>query len=346
MNRFGNARIATVSLMCLLLAAPAAFAEVKIEERTRLEFPGVLGGLVKAFGGKAAREGVLTKTSVKGNRMMKVTDETAELIDLTEEKVYQIDMKKKSYTVLTFEQMRKQMQEALDKAKAEARSSAGKAEEPKAAPQQQEKQPEMAIDFKVQESGQKKKVNGYDAREVVATVTLREKDKPAEDGSMVVTSSMWLAPRIEAMKEVEDFERRYAEKLALPFAQEIAAQMAPAMGMYPGLGDAMGKLEVEKVNMDGTAVLTTIKAEAVAKPSSQPNEPAARPQQQKQPSIPTSLGGLLGGLGKKAAGNDNAAAKNDTGSATFMTTNQELLSVSTTVAEADVTIPANFKLQK
>jgi hypothetical protein len=334
----------SISLAVLTGIAPMVLADVKTEERTKFEFPGVLGGIVKVFGGKSAREGVVSKVALKGDRKMSITDDTAELIDLAEEKLYRIDMKKKTYTVVTFEQMRRQMQEAMEKAKADAAARKPEAEPaPEAAAG--DKEPEFEMDFKLSESGQKKKISGYDTREVVATATLREKGKSVEDGSMVVTSSMWLAPRIAATKELDDFNLRYAQKLYLTFAMENPEQMASAMAMYPGLQEAMGKLEAERVNMDGTAVLTIVKAEAVAKPDR--NAPAA--QQNKQAEAPPrSLGGLLGGLGRRAINRDSNenANTNASQSATFMTTSHELLSVSTTVADSDVSIPAGFKESK
>ena len=328
-----------VCLAWLMLVAPVVQADVKTERRTRVEFPGVLGGLMKTFGGKAAREGTVSKIALKGDRKMSVTDDTAELIDLAQEKVYQIDMKGKSYTVRTFEEMRRQMQEAMAKAKAQAASAPA----PKREEASQEKPPEFTVDVKVKESGEKKTINGYDSREVVTTITVHEKDKKAEDGSMVLTSSMWLGPRIAALKELEDFDRRYAEKLLLPFAADMAQQMAPAMGMYPGLKEAMGKLEVEKVNMEGTPVLTVIRADAVGNPNQTAQAPPA--QQNKQVEIPKSLGGLLGGLGRKAASKDDNKADSSK-PASFMTINEELLSVATSVNEADVSIPPAFKEKK
>jgi hypothetical protein len=328
-----------MSLSALMLIAPAVTADVKTEERTKFEFPGVLGGIVKVFGGSAARNGVVSKVALKGDRKMSITDDTGELVDLAQEKVYRLDMKKKTYTVVTFDQMRRQMQEAMDKAKAQAASA--QKTEPSAGNTTTEKPPEFEIDFKLAESGQKKKVNGYDSREVTATVTIREKGKPADDGSMSVVSTMWLAPRIPATRELDDFNRRYAEKLYLPFATDNAEQMASIAAMYPGLKEAMGKLDVERVNMDGTAVLTVIRAEATAKPTEAQAPPA---QENKQTEIPRSLGGLLGGLGRRAAGRNEPAQQPQ--SATFMTTSHELLSVSTTVSDADVALPAGFKETK
>ena len=45
------------------------------------------------------------------------------------------------------------------------------------------------------------------------TITVREKGKTLEQsGGMVLTSDMWLAPKIAAMKEIADFDVRYAQE--------------------------------------------------------------------------------------------------------------------------------------
>jgi len=329
-----------------MLMAQGLYADVKTEERTRFEFAGVLGGMAKLFGGRAAREGEVTKIALKGNRRMSTTADAAELIDLNEEKIYQIDLKKKTYTVLTFEEMRRQMQEAMAKAKASGPPPAAPSQDNSAKPDQQ--QPEFTMDFKLEESGRKRTINGYETREVVATVTVREKNKTEKDGAMRLVSSMWLAPQISAMKELDDFNIRYAQKLYLPIAQDMAVQMAPAMAAYPGLAGAMGKLEAERVNLDGTTILTEVRFEAVGEPGQQKQaQPQPQPESDKQTGVPTSLGGLLGGLGRRAVRNDEKSAeKSDERSASIMTMRDELLKVSTVVADSEVAIPAGFKQTK
>jgi len=325
-----------------MLISQAARAEVKTEERTRIEFPGALGGIMKVFGGKSAKEGVVNKVALKGDRKMTTNEDTAELIDLTEEKVYQIDLKKKTYSVLTFAQMKQQMEEAMAKAKAEMASQPSAPKPDPTAPPAEK--PDFAVDFKLQESGQKKTINGFDCHEVVATVTVRQKDKTADEGAMVLTTSMWMTPQIAAMKELEDFDRRFAEKLVIPMAREVAEQIGPAMATYPGLGEAMGKLEIEKVKMDGTAVLTVMRFEAVGNPDQTATAKPAPAEPPKQSGIPTSVGGLLGGFGKKPA--PKPEETNSSKPAAFMSTNHELVSVSTSVLQSDVSIPAGFKEKK
>src|SRR5690606_26042456 len=126
------------------------------------------------------------------------------------------------------------------------------------APQEAGEQQEVEIDFDLKESGQRKNINGFDAREVVMTITAREKGKTLEQsGGIVITSNTWLAPKMAAMNEVAEFDRRYAQALALPMMMD-AQQMAAAMAMNPMMADAMRRMQAENVNMDGTAVQTIV----------------------------------------------------------------------------------------
>jgi hypothetical protein len=180
---------------------------------------------------------------------------------------------------------------------------------------------------------------------VVMTITVREKGKTLEQGGgMVMTANTWLAPRIAAMKEIAEFDRRYAEKMAMPALGASAEQMAAAMAMYPMMKQALGKFQTENVNMDGTAILTVTAMDAVQNP-----EQAAQqkpPQQEKESATDvTSVRGILGGIGrrtarKKADGDTAAAPKSR---ATILTMNHELVKVASDVTAADVSIPAGFK---
>jgi hypothetical protein len=89
-------------------------------------------------------------------------------------------------------------------------------------------------------------------------------DERNESGGTVMTSHIWLAPAIPELKEIQEFHRRYAEALQGPFSAEMAAeQMTMAMAMYPAMKDMMGKMEAEKVNMEGAQILTEAVMETV-----------------------------------------------------------------------------------
>ena len=197
--------------------------------------------MVNMFGGKAAKEGIVETVAVKGDRKMTTSEKTARLIDLAEEKVYEIDLDGKSYKVTTFAEIRKKMQEDQEKAKEQMAKMQEKKDEKPSEPQKK-----MAIDVSTKETGQKKTINGFDCKEVITTVTMHEDGKTLEEaGGMVMTNDSWMTAPIPAMKEVQAFDRRYFEKLSGMDAAAAAQQMAQALAMYPGLKDLMGRARVE-----------------------------------------------------------------------------------------------------
>jgi hypothetical protein len=339
-------RIAAALALSLLMGSAAALrADVRTEERTKFQLAGMLGKIVNIFGGKGAREGVVSTVAVKGDRKMTTNESTGQIIDLAEEKVYDLDLKKKTYKVTTFADLRRKFEE--DRHRAEENAQRQEPKE-KAAPKKDEKQ--MEVDFSVKNTGEKKVVNGFDARQSIATITVREKGKTLEEsGGLVMTSDMWLAPRIAAMKEVADFDRRYAQKLYGPMIMGASAQdMAAAMAMYPMMKPAMEKWAAEGSKIDGTAVMTTVTMDAVksAEQLAEEKKNAASSDDSKS-STPTSIGGIAGGfLKKKMQKKNEDEAAGPQARATFMTTTLEVLKVTTDVGAADVAIPMGFKENK
>ena len=198
----------------------------------------------------------------------------------------------------------------------------------------------MEVDVDVKNTGQTKTINGFNTRQMIVTVTVREKGKTLEQGGgLVLTADSWLTQTVPALKEIADFDARYAARLQGPMAGMSAEQMATALAMYPGLKEALSKYQGERV--DGTPILTTVTVESVRSPEQAKQEAAADKSEQ-----PASIGGMLGGLGKRLAKKpepkegDQAASSNRT---TFMTTNHEVLKISTSLAATDVAMPAGFK---
>ena len=83
--------IAALTLTGLVLSSYPLRADVRADEKGRVEFAGMLGRMFNMFGGKAAREGVASTVAVKGDRRARMNDVTGQIVDLTEEKVYDLD---------------------------------------------------------------------------------------------------------------------------------------------------------------------------------------------------------------------------------------------------------------
>jgi len=317
-----------VALSLIALAAGQARAEVKTREKSQVKLEGMLGRMAGMFGGKAVKEGIVSSTAVKGNRKVTMNDMRGQIVDLSEEKVYDLDVQKKTYEVTTFEEIRRRMREAQEKAAKEAQKEQGKPEEQKPAGEQKE----VEVDFDVKETGQKKSIAGYDAREVIMTITVREKGKTLEEsGGLVVTSDLWLGPDIPAMKEIAEFQMKYARAIAPEISEISAEQMAAIMAMYPMVKQGMDRLAKERTKLSGTPLATTTTFEGVKSPD--------QTTQEKQNS---SGGGLSGMLARKMMKKGNTS-NTDSSRATIFTATTEVLEVSTTVPATDLEIPAGFK---
>ncbi len=318
----------------LMAFAAVLSAEVKTEEKSQVKFEGMMGRMMGLFGGKAAKEGLVGTVAVKGDRKATVRDNTGEIIDLAEQKIYTLDFKKKNYEVMTFEEMRRRLQEARNEAAKSMR-------EEKPSPDRQ-----LELDMSMKETGQRRTINGYDCREVLMTIVAREKGKTLEDGGgMVMTSHLWLGPGIPALKEIADFDERYAKAMGEIFGLAASEQqMAMAAAMYPGMKDMIGKMQTQSVNMEGAQILTEMTIETVKTKEQMSQEQSQGGESAEMPSI-RGLGGLLGrGLGRKKDSGDSADKPKNR--ATIMTVTHELLKVTPGASDADVGIPAGFKEKK
>jgi hypothetical protein len=334
-----------LALAASLLSSRALLADVRADEKTRVEFAGMLGRMVNLFGGKAAREGVTSTVAVKGDRKATLGDTTGQIVDLAEEKVYDLDMKKKTYKVTTFAELRRRMEEAKNKAEQDAKreQAAEKTDKEKPAESPKPAENNVEFDFDVKNTGEKKTINGFDTHEVVMTVTVREKGKTLDEGGgLVLTADSWLGPKISAMKEITDFEMRYAQKLYGPMITGASPEeMAAAAALYPMMAPAIGRLRAEGTKVDGTAVLTTLTFEGVKSAAQMAEEQKQRDAENKQSASGKGVGGLAGGLmrrvvQKKMEGDLKART-------TVMTGTTEVLKVVTDVGASDVAVPAGFK---
>jgi hypothetical protein len=336
----GQGRIGLLAVLCVVAGSGLASADIKVQDRTAVKFEGMLGGVVNLFGGKAAKEGVTSTVAVKGDRRARLGDSTGEIVDLAEEKVYELDTKNRTYKVVTFAELRRRMQEQEEKAKESV--SASEKESSGSSSKSDTPQKEYEVDFNVKDTGEKKAVNGFDTHQVVTTIAVREKGKTLDQsGGLQITSDMWVAPGAKSGKDLLTFEQRYMEKLHGPAAIAGAqAQMAMLMATYPALRQGLTRLQSEGAKVDGTPILTTMTIEVVKSPQQMQQTEQAKSEE----GGGGGFGGLRGKLGRKMGGNKDEAkeggAKNRS---VLLTTTHEVLSIAPQVAAADVALPEGFR---
>jgi hypothetical protein len=115
--------------------------------------------------------------------------------------------------------------------------------------------------------------------------------------------------------------------------------MAMVMAMYPMLRQAMERMSAEGDKLDGTAILTTLTFDAVRSAE----QVTAEAKDEPQPTAGRGIGGMLGGLARRARKTEPEEPKQRT---TFMSSTVEVLTLSTDVPADAVAVPAGFKETK
>ncbi|MCC7009881.1 MAG: hypothetical protein IT184_13825 [Acidobacteria bacterium] len=316
-----RALFVSAALACVVIAGPLVRADVKTTEKSTFKLEGFLGSMVSRMAG-GANEAPAT-VAVKGNRMSRMSDTNGQIVDLAEEKIYMVDLKKKEYTVATFAQMREQM----EKARAEM------------AKRQQEMTPEqkqamqdladaMEFDVDVKQSGQSKTIAGHEAKETVLTITMRGKGKTLdESGGMVLTDTIWLAPRVPALQELAEFNLKFVKAVyGGLFSGMDPQQMNAVSAMLPGFGTMMQRLAEESRKLQGTPLASTMVLENVKS-------------QEQMAAAPKPGGGLGGMLARRIARGQTQQRT------TTLTTTHETLTLASSASAEDVALPAGLKLK-
>jgi len=310
-----------------------------------------------------------SKTSISGERTRRESDmqmesrlvrmftrnalgPTTEIVRLDEDKIYHLEMRKKQYTEMTFEQMRAQMREAEQKM-----------EEAK------DKQPSPVDDSQcewsdpkaeVKRTGEKMTVAGYSAERLTIVTSQACKDK--KTGSvceLALALDEWLAPDFSANGETLKFQRAYAQKLGLTtgLTPDLSDRAKNLFGRYKGVWSQV----VEKMrDVKGYPVKSSF-AFAFGGPQCTSSQ---QPQQQSpaaSDAAPAGGGGLASQISGRLASafsrrkkEDAAPAPADTPPATvtmlpgnlvpIITMSSELVSVSTAPVPGDsFSVPGDFK---
>jgi hypothetical protein len=315
--------IGSAMLLTAALLTPSLRADVKTTEHSSAVFEGMMGAMMNRMSGGA--KGTTATVAVKGQRMSRMSDTTGQIVDLAEQKIYNIDVRKKEYQVVTFAQMREQMeklradmakqQQSMDPEAKQAMADAGK---------------QMEFDVDVKETGQTKAIAGQNAREFVLTIAMRQAGmKLEESGGMVMTSNVWMAPRIAALDEVADFNMKFVKAVYGDVFFGNPQQMGAVSAMFPGFTNLMQRMSVESRKLQGSMVANTTVIETVKSP------------EQAKSAAPSTGGGIGGMLARRMAGRGSSNGPRSK----MMTTTSETLSVGTAVSDGDVAVPAGFKLK-
>ena len=201
---------ALASSLLFSLSTPC-FADFQYTETTKIT-GGAAAGAMKFAGvfskdARQATQGTTSTISFKGNKMRREDSlGQIEIIDLDARRITQIDTKKKTYSTITFDEMKARMEEARKKAAAEqAKRNKEQASQVKITPK-----------VTITPGTGSKKILDYNAKETKMRVDMEmTSDDPKAKGqtaNMWVDSDSYIAP-VKGYDEVKHFYQRMAKEL-------------------------------------------------------------------------------------------------------------------------------------
>jgi hypothetical protein len=267
----------------IFFGAATLSADFSYHETSRVT-GGAMASMLKVAGvfSKQAREPIESNVAIKGDRMARRGQTHGEIVDLGAETFTMIDFQKKTYSVMTFEQMRQAIENATKQVK----------------DNKDTKDADVSLKVSAKATGNSRQIAGYDAKEMAIVIDMEMTDKKnGQSGTMEVTMHVWIAGGIPGAREHRDFMMKMGQKL------NWSPGSNPAFQANPDIAKGMAQAYKEIGKLDGTAVLQTL---SMGPPGSAPPDGAvpAPPAEEKKdkPSIGGALGGALGGkfgLGKK-----------------------------------------------
>jgi hypothetical protein len=296
--------IRTSLVLGLCVALPSSsFADFRYDETSKITGGSMvsMAKFASAFSKGAHQMTDPTNSTilVKGNRMAHINQDSTEIIDLDQETITKIDPVKKQYSVVTFQEMKAAMEEAMRRAQAEQKQAP-----PPTTPASTTPPPEMKFKVSVTNTGAKKQVAGLDATESILKMTMEAKDQQSgQTGNMAMTNDMWMAPEIPGYGEVRDFNARMAAKMSTVYSGSMPSLISPQMlNMQPGMFSGMADMAKEMSKLKGVPVSQIMRMGTTADGSPLPAASEAP--------LPPSNGPNAGAVAGQAANNAANSATN------------------------------------
>lgn len=300
-------------LLALLLPVNLHAGDFTYQQTTQLT-GGSLLKMMKTVGvfssqARHVSDPIVSTIYLKDNRLANVSPDQIQIIDLDKETITQIDVQKKTYSVMTFDQMKQAIENARQQMQQQAPPQAQAAQP---APDPNAQNIQMSFDVKVRKTGSQKEVSGLQSSEAILTMTMTATNtQTQQSGNMAITNDMWMVPEIPGYDQVRDFYKRFAAKMA-DATVGLGYDFSKMLAQNPGANQALGDMSKEMQKLDGVPIMqvmrmgTTMNGQPLPAASEAPTSPADAAGPSKgdiakagvSSMISSRLGGF-GGFGKK-----------------------------------------------
>lgn len=212
---------------------------------------------VGVFSSQARHMGdpVTSTIYLQGNRLADVSPTQIQIIDLDKETITQVDVEKKTWSVMTFEQMK----QAMENARARMQQEAAKEQKQQTAQNPDAQNVQMSFDVKVRKTGATKDVSGLNSSEAILTMTMTATNtQTQQSGNLAMTNDMWMVPSVPGYEQVREFYKKFAAKMGdatVGFGRDMSRMLA----QQPGANQAMGDMVKEMQKLDGVPVMQVMR---------------------------------------------------------------------------------------
>jgi hypothetical protein len=225
------------STVTSLLAVASAQADITLEEKILVEGVGIMamanmtGTTTTAISGQRARTDSDIQMQSRLVRMFaRDAGQTTEIIRLDEDKIYDVNLKKKQYVEVSLADKRAELAKAMDQAK----DAQEKQPAPTGMDESQCEWSDPKVDVK--KTGQKATIAGFDAEQttIVASQSCKDK-KTGAVCDVAITLDQWLAPGYDGGAEQQKFYMAYAQKMGLSGTRDANQRAEQLFGRYEGI---------------------------------------------------------------------------------------------------------------
>jgi hypothetical protein len=289
--------ILTITVALVFFTFGAVRADVTVQRLVKSSGFGGFGAFettekLMISGDKECTKGITKYSGRFSSLMNRGAKEATSITRLDKELIWNIDPEKKTYTELTFEQMRKMMQSSSALLNPMKADSLRKAME------------KLSSTVEVNKTGEKKTIAGLECERVIVTLqgVSAEATENVTDTTWV-KNDVWMAPVNKIAVELRSFDVKMAEKLGV-------TEGGPMAGLLNQYAEAMKKLQEKLKDLNGYpmastfSVVTTTHAEEKARAEAKTTEsavPKAEVKEEKPITEGRDVKGAIAGLFAKKA---------------------------------------------
>lgn len=227
------------TVLALALLPCAARADFSYQEKTQVTGGTLLKMMRFVPGAGKIKEPVYSQVYFQKDRMARVSDREIDIIDLNKELILHIDLEKKTYSAITFDEYRKALAAMAEKM----------------AQQMGNKNQQVVADMRlsVKDGGETKVIQGLPAKLMKLHLEMDLKDqKSGQTMTTTIDVDEWRTPKVAGYEQIQAFYTAYAEKVGM--GPESMRTMQLAMGQA-GTAEGMARLAKEASKLEGVPLV-------------------------------------------------------------------------------------------